>query len=87
MKNVSSRTSSLKMRLMSALTSIMTLLTVAVPSMTTTVSATDLTSLSGKPTTDVELLAGEGNILAEGASNASDVISNADRTYLIGIAS
>lgn len=38
MKNVSSRTSSLKMRLMSALTSIMTLLTVAVPSMTTTVS-------------------------------------------------
>ena len=87
MKNVSSRTSSFKMRLMSALTSIMTLLTVAVPSMTTTVSATDLTSLSGKPTTDVELLAGEGNILAEGASNASDVISNADRTYLIGIAS
>ncbi len=50
--------------------------------------ATELTSLSGaKTTTDVKLLSGEGNVLSDGASTVSDVIANADKTYLIGIAS
>lgn len=88
MKNVSSRTSSLKMRLMSALTSIMTLLTVAVPSMTTTVSAetaNDGVEIVSDEAEKVKLLVGTNSNIA--GSTVEETIKNANATYLLGIAS
>lgn len=88
MKNVSSRTSSLKMRLMSALTSIMTLLTVAVPSMTTTVSAetaNDGVEIVSDEAEKVKLLVGTNSNIA--GSTVEKTIKNANATYLLGIAS
>ncbi|MCC8069749.1 MAG: choice-of-anchor A family protein, partial [Ruminococcus sp.] len=85
-KDIPIREKSLKVRFLSALTSVMILMMTVVPSLT--VSADEVRSINGElATTDVTLLVGDGNKLAEGASNASDVIDNADKTYLLGIAS
>ena len=85
-KDIPIREKSLKVRFLSALTSVMILVMTVVP--TLSVSATDINSLNGNSTTtDVDLLAGNGNFLADNANNAQDVISNADKTYLLGIAS
>ncbi|MBS6445776.1 MAG: choice-of-anchor A family protein, partial [Ruminococcus sp.] len=85
-KDIPIREKSLKVRFLSALTSVMILVMTIVP--TLSVSATDINSLNGNSTTtDVDLLAGNGNFLADNANNAQDVISNADKTYLLGIAS
>ena len=81
-KDISVHEKSLKVRFLSALTSVMILVMTVVPMLD--VSAIDVSNLSAtSTTTDVELLAGDGNPLANGASSADDVISNADKTYYL----
>ncbi|MGN1410879.1 MAG: collagen-binding domain-containing protein, partial [Oscillospiraceae bacterium] len=88
---------SLKNRLLSALTSVLVLSMTVVPSLNASADDVMVNNLNGGNTanngyskgqlSEVALLVGKNNKLADGASNAKEAIQNARNTYLLGIAS